>query len=57
MISSRKGQNLNSGRVQKLNVNDYFAKLKITMEELRIMNKTECILTVDEKGCSLSLHR
>jgi len=42
MIESRKAQNLNIGRVQKLNrliVNDYYAKLKKTVEELRVMNK------------------
>jgi hypothetical protein len=41
IIASCKAQNLNSGRAQKLNcfiVNDYFEKLKITMEQLRIMN-------------------
>jgi hypothetical protein len=43
MTAYRKAQNLNPGRAQKLNrfiVNGYFAKLKITIEELRIMNKT-----------------
>jgi hypothetical protein len=52
----RKAQNLNPGRAQKLNcftVNDYFEKLKITMEELGIMNKPECIYNVDEKGYTL----
>jgi len=42
MTESRKAQNLNLGRAQKSNrliVNDYYAKLKITVEELRVMNK------------------
>jgi hypothetical protein len=43
MTTSQKVQNLNSRRTQKLNpfiANDYFAKLKTTVEELRVMNKT-----------------
>jgi len=42
MIISHKVQNLNPGRAQKLNclsVNDYFAKHKITIEKLGVMNK------------------
>jgi len=42
MIEYRKAQNLNLGRAQKMNrliVNDYYAKLKIRVEELRVMNK------------------
>jgi len=27
------------------------------MEELRIMNKTECIYKINEKGCSLCLQK
>jgi hypothetical protein len=60
MTAARKAQYLNPGRAQQLTrfiVNDYFAKLKITMEELGIMNKTECIYNVDEKGCSVCLHK
>ena len=56
----RKAQNLNPGRAQKLNcftVSDYFGKLKITMEELGIMNKPECIYNVNEKGYILCLHK
>ena len=60
ITASCKVQNLNSGRAQKLNcliVNDCFEKLKITMEELGIMNKPECIYNVDEKGYRLRLHK
>jgi len=52
MIASRKTQNLNPGRAQKLNrfiMNDYFAKRKITIEELGVMNKPEYIYNADEK--------
>jgi hypothetical protein len=52
IIASFKAQNLNHGTDQKLNrfiVNDYFEKLKITMEEIGIMNKPECIYNVDGK--------
>jgi hypothetical protein len=55
LIACYKAQNFNPGRDQKLNrfiVKDCFAKLKITMEELGIMNKPEGIYNVDEKGCS-----
>jgi hypothetical protein len=44
MIASSKAQNLKPGRAQKMNlviVNDHFAKLWITMEELGVMNKPE----------------
>jgi hypothetical protein len=54
MTASRKAQNLNPGRTQKLNsfiFNDYCAKLSITMEELGVMNKPEYLYIVDEKGC------
>jgi hypothetical protein len=60
MTASRKAQNLNPGRAQKLNryiVNGYFAKRSITMEEPGVMNKPECIYNVNEKGCSLCLHK
>jgi hypothetical protein len=60
VTASRKVQNLNPGGAQNLNcfvVNDYFAKLKITMEELGVMNKPECIYSVNEKGCSLCLYK
>ena len=60
MIASRKVQNLNPGIAQNLNcfiVNDYFAKLKMTMEELGVMNKPEYIYIVHEKGCRLCLHK
>ena len=42
MIASRKVQYLDPGRAQKLSrftVNNYCAKLKITMEEPRVMKK------------------
>ena len=32
-------------------------KLKVTVEELEIINKPECIYNVDEKGCRLCLHK
>jgi hypothetical protein len=60
MIASRRVQILNPGRAQKLNhfiVNDHFAKLEITMEELVVMNKPEFMYNVNEKGCSLCLHK
>ena len=59
-IATFKAQNLNHGRVQKLNlfiVNDYFTKLKITMEELGIMNKPECIYNVDGKRMQIVPHK
>jgi hypothetical protein len=56
MIASRKAQNLNLGITQKLNhfiVNDHFAKLKTTMEELGVMNKPECIiLSIKDVDCA-----
>ena len=60
MIAARKAQILDPGIAQKFNrfiVNGYFAKLKITMEELGIMNKAECNYNIDEKRCSLCLHK
>jgi len=60
ITASRKAQNLNPGRAQKFKcfiVNDYFEKLKITMEELGIMNKPECIYNVNEKGYRSCLHK
>jgi hypothetical protein len=51
MTASCKVQNLNPGRAQKLNrfiVNDYYAKHEITMEELGVINKPQCIYNVDE---------
>lgn len=60
MIASRKAQNLNPGIAQNLNrfiVNDYFPKLKTTLEELGVMNKLECIYIVQENGCRLCLHK
>jgi len=60
IIASFKAQNLKDGRAQKLKrfiVNDCFEKLKITMEELGIMNKPDCIYNVDEKGCRMCLHK
>jgi len=60
MIASCKAQNLNPGIVQNLNhfiVDDYFSKLKMTVEELGVMNKPECIYIVHEKGCRLCLHK
>ena len=53
IIASRKAQNRIPGRAQKLSgfiVIDYCAKLRTTMEELGVMNKTECIYNGDEKG-------
>jgi len=52
IIESRNAQNLNPGRAKKLDrfiVNDCCARLKITMEELGVMNKLECIYNVVEK--------
>ena len=52
MTASRKAQYLNPGRAQKLSrfiVNEYFAKLKKTMEELGAMSEPECIYDVDKK--------
>jgi hypothetical protein len=46
ITASRKAQNSIPGRAQKLSgfiVNDYRAKLRTTMKELGVMNKTECI--------------
>ena len=60
IIASHKAQNLNSGTAQKLNpfvANDYFAKLRRTIEELWVMNKPECVYNADKKGCSLCLHK
>ena len=60
IIASRNAQNRNPGKAKKLKcfiANDCCAKLKITMEELRIMNKAECIYNVDEKGCRLCHHK
>ena len=60
MIASHKAQNLNPGIAQNFNrfiVNDFFAKLKMTMEELGVMNKPECIYIVDEKGRRLCLDK
>ena len=55
IIASRKAQNLIPGRAQKLNgfiVNDYCAKHSCTtMDKLGVMNKTECIYDIEEKGC------
>ena len=45
--ASHKAQNLNPGRAQKLYhfiVNDYFAKLQITMEKVGVMNKPGCFM-------------
>jgi hypothetical protein len=60
MTASRKAQNLNPGRAQKLKrfiVNDYYAKLKKTMEELGVMSEPECIYNVDKIGCRFCLHK
>ena len=60
MIASCKAQNLKPGIAHNLNrfiVNDFFAKLKMTMEELGVMNKPEHMYIVDEKGCRLCLHK
>jgi hypothetical protein len=60
MIALRKAQNLNPGIAQNLNcfiVNDFFAKLMMTMEELGVMNKPKGIYNVDESGYSLCLHK
>jgi hypothetical protein len=60
MIAYRKVQYLDPGRAQKLSrftVNDCCAKLKITQEELGVINKPECIYKVKEKRCSLCLHK
>jgi hypothetical protein len=55
MIASRKAQNLNPERAQKLNrfIDNDFAKHSITMEELGVTNKPECIYNINEKLCSL----
>jgi hypothetical protein len=60
ITASCKTKNLNHGRAQKLNrfiVNDNSETLSITMDELRVINKPECIYNVNEKGCSLCLHK
>ena len=60
MIASCKAQKLNPGRAQKLNlfvVNECFAKLKITMKELGVINKPECIYNINERGRRLYLHK
>jgi hypothetical protein len=59
MTATRKAQNLNPRRAQKLNcfiVTDCFAKLKQTMEKLEVMSEPECIYNVD-KGCRLCVHK
>jgi hypothetical protein len=51
MTASRKAQYLNPGRAQKSSrfiVNDYFANLKTTMEELGVMSEPECVYNVDK---------
>jgi hypothetical protein len=50
MIAPRKVQNLNPRRAQKFNrfiVNDYLAKLYISMKEPGVMNKPEHIYNDD----------
>lgn len=59
-ISKGKVQNFNEARAQKLNrsiVHDYFGKLKIILQILDIMNKSERIFNVDEKNCHVSLRQ
>ena len=58
-ITSRRAQNLNPARAQKLNryiVKDYFDKLGKVLLEHDLMDKPERIYNVDEKGCRLTLH-
>jgi hypothetical protein len=41
-------------KLNRFTVKDYFDKLKALLMQLDIMDKTERIYTVDEKGCKKS---
>nr|CAH7745913.1 unnamed protein product [Callosobruchus chinensis] len=59
IIRQRKAQAMNPARARKLNrfiVNDHFTKLKEILLEMDLMDSSERIFNVDEKGCRLSLH-
>jgi hypothetical protein len=58
-LSERKPVHLNEARAQKLNkfiVDDYFTKLKTTMESIGVMHRPEKIFNMDEKGIRLCQH-
>ncbi|KAJ8941979.1 hypothetical protein NQ314_010203 [Rhamnusium bicolor] len=58
-IRPRKPPNLYPARVQKLNkftVNDHFTKLEEIIRAMNIIDKSERIYNIDEKGCRLCLH-
>ncbi|XP_022910060.2 tigger transposable element-derived protein 1-like [Onthophagus taurus] len=58
-LSKRRAQCMNPARTQKLNrfiVNDYFRKLRFTLEKNKMLHTPERIFNMDEKGCRLTLH-
>ncbi|KAJ8878432.1 hypothetical protein PR048_019010 [Dryococelus australis] len=59
-VSRTKSQNLNPARAQELNrfiVNGHFEKLITVMPEIGVMEKSQSIYNIDEKGNRLCLHK
>ncbi|XP_050304697.1 uncharacterized protein LOC126742166 [Anthonomus grandis grandis] len=51
---------MNMARAQKMNmpiVDDYFHKLRETIEKLKLFDKPGNIYNMDEKGCRLTIHK
>ncbi|XP_050505987.1 uncharacterized protein LOC126884181 [Diabrotica virgifera virgifera] len=59
-VARRKAQQMNMARAQKMNktiVDDYFHKLRDTIEKLNLFDKPGSIYNIDEKGCRLTIHK